>query len=117
MKPSCIGQSNTNNLPAPTDLTENPYGKKNLFFFKDATQKSASVVHRGSAVELVPRRPIFEKCPHLREKGGVLMLRTPRWVCADPYSKQFPKIWAFLVLFLRDYLCNHIFRFVSTLKP
>jgi hypothetical protein len=28
------------------------------------------VVHRGIAVELVPRRPIFEKCPHLREKGG-----------------------------------------------
>ena len=31
----------------------------------------------GIAVEFVPRRPIFEKCPHLREKGGVLTLRTP----------------------------------------
>ena len=70
MEPGCIGKSNTNNLPAPTDLTENPYGEKN--FFNDATQKSASVVHRGIAVELVPRRPIFEKCSHLREKGGVL---------------------------------------------
>jgi hypothetical protein len=38
-----MGKSNTNNLPAPTDLTENPYGKKNPFF-KDATQKSAPVV-------------------------------------------------------------------------
>ena len=43
MKPGCIGKSNTNNLPAPTDLTENPYGKK-TFFFKDATQKSATLV-------------------------------------------------------------------------
>jgi hypothetical protein len=31
MKPGCIGKSYTNNLPAPTDLTENPYGKKNIF--------------------------------------------------------------------------------------
>ena len=45
--------------------------KKNPFY-KDATQKSAFVVQWGIAVELVPRRPIFEKCPHLREKGGVL---------------------------------------------
>ena len=28
---SNIGKSNTNNLPAPTDLTENPYGKKTFF--------------------------------------------------------------------------------------
>ena len=80
MEPWCIGKSNTNNLPAPTDLTENPCLKKKLFF-KDATQKSASVVAaalvaEGIAVELQPRRPIFEKCSHLREKGGVLTLRT-----------------------------------------
>ena len=67
----CIGKSNTNNLPAPTDLTENSYGKKNLFF-KDATQKSATLVPRGIEIEVVPTWPIFEKCPHLREKGGVL---------------------------------------------
>ena len=60
MGPGCIGKSNTNNLPAPTDLTENPYLKKKLFF-KDATQKSASVVEPEIAVEF-----------HLREKGGVL---------------------------------------------
>ena len=35
------------------------------------------MVQWGIAVEFVPRRPIFEKCPHLREKGGVLTLRTP----------------------------------------
>ena len=64
-----------NNLPAPTDLTENPYGKKS--FFKDATQKLASMVPRGIEIELVPWRPIFEKNSHLREKGGVLTLRTP----------------------------------------
>ena len=71
MEPGCIGKSNTNNLPAPTDLTENPYGKKK-FFFKDATQKSAPLVVSGIAIELQPTEPIFEKCPHLREKGGVL---------------------------------------------
>ena len=37
-------------------------------------QKSASAVPRGIEFPLVPRRPIFEKCSHLREKGGVLML-------------------------------------------
>ena len=71
MEPGCIGKSNTNNLPAPTDLTENPYWKKKLFF-KDATQKSAPLVVSGIAIELQPTEPIFEKCPHLREKGGVL---------------------------------------------
>jgi hypothetical protein len=71
MKPGCIGKSNTNNLLAPTDLTENPYGKKKLIF-KDATQKSASVFEPEIAVDFQPRRPIFENCSHLREKGGVL---------------------------------------------
>jgi hypothetical protein len=69
MKPGCIGKSNTNNLPAPTDLTENPYGKKKLVF-KDATQKSASMVRFEIAIESVPWRPIFEKCTHLRENGA-----------------------------------------------
>ena len=71
MEPGCIGKSNTNNLPAPTDLTENPYGKKKLFFI-DATQNSARVVLSRIEFWIVPREPIFEKCPHLREKGGVL---------------------------------------------
>jgi hypothetical protein len=71
MKPGCIGKAMTNNLPAPTDLTENPHKKKNLFL-KDATQKSASMVLSRISIELVTWRPIFEKCPHLREKGGVL---------------------------------------------
>jgi len=69
MMPGCIGKSNTNNLPTPTNTTENPYGN---FFFKDATQNSASMVVGGIEIELQPWRPIFEKCPHLREKGGVL---------------------------------------------
>jgi hypothetical protein len=71
MEPGCIGKSNTDNLPAPTDLTDNSYAGKKLFF-KDATQKSAFMVLSGIAIELVPWRPIFEKCSHLREKGGVL---------------------------------------------
>ena len=28
-------------------------------------------------LEVQPRRPIFEKCSHLRDKGGVLTLITP----------------------------------------
>ena len=36
-------------------------------------QKSASVVAPEIAVEVQPRRPIFEKSSHLREKGGVLI--------------------------------------------
>ena len=76
VKPGCIGKSNTNNLPALTDVSENPYGKKKILF-RDATQKSAPLVPRGIGIKMVPRRPIFEKCSHLREKGGVLTLRTP----------------------------------------
>jgi hypothetical protein len=36
-------------------------------------QKSASVVPWGIEFPMVPRRPIFEKCSHLREKGMVLI--------------------------------------------
>jgi hypothetical protein len=71
MRAGCIGKYNTSILPAPTDLIKNPYGEKKLCF-KDATQKSASVVQWGMGVEFVPRRPFFEKCSHLRDKGGVL---------------------------------------------
>ena len=49
--------------------------KKN--FFNDATQKLATLVERGIAIEFQPTWLILEKCPHLREKGGVLTLRTP----------------------------------------
>ena len=70
MKQGCIGKSNTNNLPAPTDLTENPYGKKKLCF-KDATQKSASLVLGWIVVELEPTEPIFEKMfSSSRKRGG-----------------------------------------------
>jgi hypothetical protein len=69
MEPGCIGKSNTNNLPASTDLTENPYRKKKLVF-NDATQKLATLVPRGIANKIVPTWLIFKKWPHLREKGG-----------------------------------------------
>jgi hypothetical protein len=39
-------------------------------------KKSARVVVTDIAVEVQPREPIFEKCPHLREKGGKLTLIT-----------------------------------------
>ena len=69
METGCIEKSNTNNLPTPTDFTENPYGKKKRFF-KDATQKSTPLVLGGIAIELEPTEPIIKKCRHLREKGG-----------------------------------------------
>jgi hypothetical protein len=66
MEPGCIGKSNTNNLPAPTDLTGNPNGKKN-FFLKMQLKKSAPLVLGGIVVDLEPTEPIIEKCPHLRD--------------------------------------------------
>ena len=71
MEPGCIGKSYTNNLPTPTNLIENPYAKTKL---KSASQKSASMVEHGIAVAFQPWSPTLEKCSHLREKGGVLML-------------------------------------------
>ena len=68
MKPGCMGKFDTNNLPEPTDLTEIPTGF--VFKLKDATQKSARMEPRGIVIQMVPREPIFEKCSHLREKGG-----------------------------------------------
>ena len=45
-------------------------------FLKDENifQKSATLVRCRTAIETVPTRSIFEKCSHLREIGGVLML-------------------------------------------
>jgi hypothetical protein len=52
---------------------------------KTFLQKSATMVPRGIAVELVPSWPIFEKCSHLREKGVVLMLsKTTLHLVANP---------------------------------
>jgi hypothetical protein len=42
-----------------------------LFFEDENTfQKSATMVLSGIAIEFVSSWPIFEKCSHLREKGG-----------------------------------------------
>jgi hypothetical protein len=69
MEPGCIGKSNTNNLPARTDLTENPYGKKKKIF-KAATQKSASMVEPEIAVEFQPWSPILKNVLIFEKKGG-----------------------------------------------
>jgi hypothetical protein len=37
------------------------------------------VVGPEIAVEVQPWRQIFEKCSYLREKGGIMTLRTPVW--------------------------------------
>ena len=51
-------------------------------------KKSASVVPRGIEFLMVPRRLIFEKCSHLQEKGGVLMLlKTTRHLGAKAQYK------------------------------
>ena len=62
---------------AHTTHHTNPEKKSAPPFFleyENIFQKSATMVPRGTAVELVPSWPIFEKSSHLREKGGVLML-------------------------------------------
>ena len=41
-----------------------PFEDENIF------QKSATLVVSGIVIELQPTWPIFEKCSHLREKGG-----------------------------------------------
>ena len=60
---------------AHTTHHTNP-GKKSAppLFLEDENffQKSASMVVSGIAIELQPWSPIFEKCSHLRAKGGVL---------------------------------------------
>jgi hypothetical protein len=40
----------------------------------DAFENDPSFMRKGTVycIEVQPRRPIFEKCSHLREKGGVL---------------------------------------------
>ena len=48
-----------NNSPTPTDLNKNPRAKTNFVF--GVSQKSATVVLNGIALELEPPRPIFEK--------------------------------------------------------
>ena len=62
---------------AHTNHHTNP-GKKSAppLFLEDENifQKSASMVPWGIEFHMEPWRPIFEKCSHLREKGGVLML-------------------------------------------
>ena len=62
---------------AHTTHHTNP-GKKSAppLFLEDENifQNPASVVAPGIAIEVQPRRPIVEKCSHLRGKGGVLML-------------------------------------------
>jgi hypothetical protein len=64
-----------------------------FFYIKDATQQSASMAERGIAIEFQPWRPIFEKCPYLREKRGGAdaqkIVKTPRGVCAYPYSTSY----------------------------
>ena len=59
MEPVCMAGSHTNNLPTPTDLTENHYGKKTLFL-KAADQKLATLVVSRTTIELQPTWPIFD---------------------------------------------------------
>ena len=69
MGPSCMGKFNTNNLPAPTNLSGNHYGKKTLFF-KDANQKSARVVPSGIWIPDGTTRANFWKMFSSSKKRG-----------------------------------------------
>ena len=76
---SQVVQENPIQIPTPSDLTENPNRGGGKVFGFGVSKKSASVVAPYSVIVLVfemePRRPIFEKCSNLRDKGKVLMLR------------------------------------------
>jgi hypothetical protein len=72
-------------------------------------QKSASVVPREIEFPVVPPRPIFEKCSHLREKGGVLMLlKTTRHLVAKAqYVRSFSHVrLAVKATFVLSRLCE-----------
>jgi hypothetical protein len=62
---------------AHTTHPTNP-GKKSAppLFLEDENlpQKTGPLVLWGIEIPLESTEPIFEKCSHLREKGGVLML-------------------------------------------
>jgi hypothetical protein len=88
-----------------------PTGQKKLFF-NNATQKLATLVPRGIANKMVPTWPIFEKCSHLREKGGVLtkiwhsrnrLSRTvARW-CSSPIRFLFVFVLSLLIcIWIKD---------------
>ena len=87
---------------AHTTHHTNP-GKKSapLLFLEDENifQKSASVVLSRIQFWIVPRRPIFEKSSHLREKGGVLMLfkTTPHLETKAQYRKTSRRVPRFYV--------------------
>jgi hypothetical protein len=55
-----------------------PVEKKTFFFFRCNSKIDLRGSRRNytTRAELEPWSPIFEKCSHLRDKGGVLMLRT-----------------------------------------
>ena len=82
MKPECIGKSNTNNLPAPTDLTENPYGEKKLWCnSKIGLNGTVRNCNRIRTMEA----DFWKRSSSSRKRGGADAQDT-RWVCADPYS-------------------------------
>jgi hypothetical protein len=67
MEPGCIGKSHTNNLPAATDLKENPCGN----FFKAAKSKIGHVGSMGNCSIIVTNVADFEKNVLIFEiKGG-----------------------------------------------
>jgi hypothetical protein len=68
MESGCIGKSHTNNLPIPTDLTENPYGKKT--FLQAASQKSARVVPTGISIELYYTSRFLKNVLIFEKMGG-----------------------------------------------
>jgi hypothetical protein len=87
-------------------------------------RKSLRNLRLGVRFETVQERSKFRKRPtkkysnldfdRNRPNTEIQLLRIGR---GSLLPKEFTKIWSFLVLFLRDYLCNQIFGFVSALKP
>jgi hypothetical protein len=85
MEPGCIGKSNANNLPPPTDLTKNPYEEKNLFLkmqLKIGSRGSMGNCNRSGNT----RADFFWKMFSSSRKRGGADAENTHWVCADPYN-------------------------------
>jgi hypothetical protein len=63
-------------------MESNTYGKKKCFLKMQLKNRLRWLFIGGIAIELQPTEPIFEKYPHLREKGGIADAQnTPLGLC------------------------------------
>ena len=69
MNPGCIEKSNTNNSPAPTDLNQNPKGKKNLSLTMQLKIGSRGTI-QNSILDSTTRAEFWKMFSSSRKRGG-----------------------------------------------